>query len=466
MKHAAILCVAAAALAACTNNDLAAPNRRPAAPNHDDISTLAQEVRTLAAGRGVGPLVRPAPVRPALVRLGQALAFDKILSGNRDISCMTCHLPAFATGDARSLPIGQGGIGLGPARMLGTGVLIPRNAPPLFNLFALEALFWDGRVSRDAQGNYHTPAGNDLTANMRRVFEFGPVSAQGLFPVMSRAEMRGSGGNELAALADDDFQGTWRGLMRRLGDIPEYRQMFEAAYPGTKFQQMSFAHATNAMAGFFIDRMSFTNTPWDQFLAGNDNALTPAQLDGAKTFLSLKCSICHGGPAFTDNRFHNVGLAQIGPGEGDGPNGNDDFGRFRVTGGSSDKYAFRSTPLRNVELTGPYGHGGQFMDLSVFIDHYSESDVKLPAYDVTQLDASLQGMLLHNTNDILATCDPLLAGVVFGSDIVDRLRSYMQALTDDAARDLTSLTPASVPSRLPVDGRSMLSAPASAPPAR
>ncbi len=62
-------------------------------------AAMAEEVRVLAAGRGIGPLERPAPVRPELVRLGQALAFDKILSGNRDISCMTCHLPSFGTGD-------------------------------------------------------------------------------------------------------------------------------------------------------------------------------------------------------------------------------------------------------------------------------------------------------------------------------------------------------------------------------
>ncbi len=60
---------------------------------------LATLVRELTAGRGITALKRPAPVRPALVQLGRALAFDKVLSGNRDISCMTCHLPVHATGD-------------------------------------------------------------------------------------------------------------------------------------------------------------------------------------------------------------------------------------------------------------------------------------------------------------------------------------------------------------------------------
>src|SRR5687768_14789326 len=76
-----------------------------------EMKALAAEVRQLTAGRGIGPLERPPMVRPALVALGQALAFDKELSGNRDISCMTCHLPEQATGDGRSLAIGQGATG-------------------------------------------------------------------------------------------------------------------------------------------------------------------------------------------------------------------------------------------------------------------------------------------------------------------------------------------------------------------
>src|SRR3569832_249382 len=120
-------------------------------------------VRQLAAGRGVVPLPPRPYVRPALSRLGQALAFDKILSGTRDISCMTCHLPAFATGDDRSVSIGQGGTGLGPGRSHPGGVFIPRNAPALFNMSAMRHLFWDGRVEVDARGTFHTPAGAQLT---------------------------------------------------------------------------------------------------------------------------------------------------------------------------------------------------------------------------------------------------------------------------------------------------------------
>jgi cytochrome c peroxidase len=385
------------------------------------------------------------------VRLGQALAFDKELSGNRDISCMTCHLPVFATGDALRLSIGQGATGLGPNRVHPQGLFIPRNAPQLFNLTALKSLFWDGRVSVDDAGQFHTPAGDQLTAQMTRVFEFGPASALGLFPVLSREEMRAQSGNELAAIPDEDNQAVWRALMRRLGRIPEYRYMFEAAYPGTRFRDMTFAHASNAIAGFLVNQYSFARTPWDRFLAGDNDALNPSQLAGAKTFMSIKCSLCHNGPAFTDNRFHNVAVAQFGPGKGNGAGGHDDFGRMNVTGADADQYAFRTTPLRNVVLTAPYGHDGAIAGLKDFIAHYSESDVKLRNFDATVLGPLLQGTVVPNMDAVIASRDTIILGVVLPDSIVGQLLSFMTALTDPAAIDLTRTIPRRVPSGLSID---------------
>jgi cytochrome c peroxidase len=213
---------------------------------------------------------------------------------------------------------------------------------------------------------------------------------------------------------------------------------------------MTFAHASNAIAGFFVDRMSFTNSPWDRFLAGDDGALTPVQLAGARNFMTARCSICHNGPAFTDNQFHNVAVAQLGPGQGDG-GGADDFGRMRVTGNSTERYAFRTPPLRNVELTGPYGHDGAFIGLRDFIDHYSESDLKLRNFDVMQLEPLLRSSVLATAAEILTTRDTLLRGVVFPPQVVDEVTEFMKALTDPAARNLRRLTPQRVPSGLPVD---------------
>jgi cytochrome c peroxidase len=363
LGSAALLC------AACDKDDTTAPEPAPSLSMAADMKALAAEVRQLTAGRGITALERPAPVRASLVRLGQSLAFDKILSGNRDIACMTCHLPSFGTGDARSLSIGQGATGLGPTRVHPAGEFIPRNAPPAFNLFALKPLFWDGRVVVDDRGKPVTPAGQRVNPHMSDAFEFGALSALPLFPVLSREEMRGTTGNELAAISDKQTQQVWNGLMDRLGRIREYRRMFEAAYPGKRFAEMNFGHASNAIAGFLIDRLAFNDSPWDRFLAGDDAAMSDVQLRGARNFLAARCSICHNGPALTDNQFHNVAVAQFGPGKGDGPAGHDDFGRARETGLAQDRYAFRTPPLRNVELTAPYGHDGAFFDLREFVAH-------------------------------------------------------------------------------------------------
>jgi cytochrome c peroxidase len=437
----------------CADDDTTGPEKVPAlALSRSEVHALAEEVRDLTAGRGITPLPRPPQVRPALVRLGQALAFDKLLSGNRDISCMTCHLPTFATGDGRSLSIGQGATGLGTSRVHPSGLFIPRNAPPLFNLFALRQLFWDGRVSKDELGDFHTPAGAALTPAMKQVFEFGAISALPLFPVLSREEMRAFRGNELAAISNDHPEQVWQALMVRLGRIREYRRLFEAAYPGQRFEQMSFAHASNAIAGFFTARLSFNNSPWDRFLAGNDQAMTPVQLQGARNFMTARCSVCHTGPAFTDGDFHNVAVAQFGPGMGDGPDHRDDFGRMRETGIAAQRYAFKTPALRNVELTAPYGHNGAFFSLREFVDHYSQSDVKLLNFNIAQLEFSLRGTVLANQADILATRDPLLNGVVFSPQVVDEVTEFLKALTDPAARNLQSVVPGRVPSGLGIEG--------------
>lgn len=441
-------------------------DRAPTGPGTEEASTApsvaasverrsaADEIRRLAEAHGIERMP-PAPSVPgSLARLGQMLVFDKELSGNRDISCMTCHMPSLATGDGRSLAIGQGAMELGADRVHPDGLFIPRNAPPLFNLHLVDHLFWDGRVFVDEAGHLHTPAGDAVTPEMRSAMQYGAVSAVGLFPVLSRSEMRGDAGdNELADMAEDDPQAVWNGLMNRLRAIPAYRRMFEAAYPGTKVGDMSFAYASNAMGAFLLDAFVFDNSPWDRFLAGSDAALDEDQLRGALAFMNAPCVSCHDGPGFSDDGFHNVALAQFGPGEGDGVSGRDDFGRERVTGRPGDRYRFRTTMLRNVELTGPYGHAGQFAELDRFIDHYSQNADKLRAYGADDVpEPLLRGTLLtDNVDAILDARDPLILSAMFDESTVRLLTAYMSALTDDRARSLERLVPRSVPSGLSVD---------------
>jgi cytochrome c peroxidase len=102
-------------------------------------------------------------------------------------------------------------------------------------------------------------------------------------------------------------------------------------------------------------------------------------------------------------------------------------------------------------LTAPYGHDGAFFSLRDFVAHYSESDIKLRAFDVNGLGPALRGTLLQNFEDILATRDTLLKGVVFSDEVIDEVTEFMKALTDPAARDLNAVARATVPSALPVD---------------
>jgi cytochrome c peroxidase len=416
-----------------------------------EMAALIAEVRQLASAQGITALQRPAPVRGELSLLGRALAFDKELSGNRDISCMTCHLSKLGTADARSVAIGHGASGLGPNRVHPQGRFVHRNAPPLFNLHAMRTLTWDGRVFLDANGVVRMPAAN-LLSTQRAVLECGVLSAQTMLPVLSRPEMRGETGNELAAISDATHQRTWRFLMTRLGLIPEYRTMFETAYPGQSFDNMTFAHAGNAMGCWIQAVFQATNTPWDRFLNGRDDVLTETQLRGAKAFLTTgKCSQCHTGPALTDQKFHNVLVRQIGPGFGNGPDGHDDFGRFRQTGNPKHMYQFRTPPLRNVELTAPYGHDGAITSLRGWVDHYSQAGTKLQSYDPSQLEALLQGTVQPTADAIFATRDFKLKDLTLTPEQVDDITEFLRALTDPGSRDLSQTVPPSVPSGLPVD---------------
>ncbi len=386
-------------------------------------------------------------VRPSLVVLGQALAFDKELSGNRNMSCMTCHHPSLASDDDRHLPAGQGGTGLGADRV--GGPIIPRNSPPLFNLLATPTMFWDSRVFINEADQLETPAGTELTAQMRHVFEFGVVSAQAMFPVTSSDEMLGDAGDNELADADSVTQ-IWSRIMARIGAIPTYVFLFENAYPGTQFEDMSFAHAANAIAGFEVDAFRSTESPWDRFVRGDDDALSHKEIRGALAFFDAGCASCHSGPMFSDFSHHNTGQPQFGPGKGDGPLGHDDFGREQVTGDTDDRYRFRTAPLRNVEHTAPYGHTGATHSLQAFVAHYRRPRIALRDYDI-QLQVTqpeLWPTQVDNIEAVLATLDPAV-------DALHRIRprrivTFLRALSSDDADSLDHLVPPLVPSGLPV----------------
>jgi len=431
---------------------LAAACERTETPTEPSLDAqLRQDI-----GRwGVIP-IGSVPAQPqALVDLGQALMFDKILSGNRDVACATCHHPSTHEGDGLSLSIGTGGTGLGPSRTLGPGrQFVRRNAPSLLNDgLGLFYLFWDGRVARFLSSFNGGPPVPGEVPNL--------LSAQAMLPVLDRREMRGEPGdrdvfgapNELAQIADSDSAAVWQALMQRLLAIPEYVAKFNRAFPNTPTSALRFEQAAEALAAFQVAALTKTNSPFDRYLTHDDAALTTQQKRGAQLFFGTAlCSSCHNGPLLGGNGFANAGVPQLGPGSPATPPL--DRGRADLPDQQFYQFAFRVAPLRNVELTAPYMHDGAFPTLDAVVRHYNDVPLTLTTYDASQLDPALRSTYhgdAATTDSVIRTLDFRLQTPLHLSDAeMADLVAFLKSLTDPSARDLSALVPAAVPSGLPV----------------
>ena len=389
---------------------------------------------------------------PALVALGQALMFDKILSGNRDISCATCHDPTQHLGDGLALAVGTGGSGLGPARTLGAGrQFVPRNAPTLLNgAIGLPYMFWDGRLTRFG------PPLPDVVLPTTDLLQ-----GQAMLPVLNRREMRGEAGdldvfgnpNELAQFDDTLPNAIWQGVMQRLVAVPGYVTLFNAAFPRLPPSSLTFEDMAKAIAAFEMDAMLKTGSPFDRYLARDNNALSvEAKRGGVLFFGEARCSQCHNGPFLGGRDFANSGVPQLGPGVGQAVPL--DKGRGEILNFQFYQFAFRVPPLRNVELTAPYFHNGSFPTLESVVKHYNDVSTSLRTFDPSTLPASLQASYhgdIGTINAVLATLDSRLQSPLHLTDAqIADLVAFLKSLTDPAARDLSGIVPASVPSGLPV----------------
>jgi cytochrome c peroxidase len=425
---------------------LACAEAPPAAPVDQ-----AAELRVLLAAAGAAPIERPPAQPAALVALGKALFFDKILSGDRNVGCSTCHNPTYHTDDQLSLSIGTGGRSSGGARQLGTGAFTSRGSMPLFNVGhpAWRTLFWDGRVER-VNGELRSPAGVALPQGLS-----GPLAAQALFPLAARVEMRGHPGvNELAAFADSDLTGIWRGIVSRVQAIPGYDTLFAAAYPAVAHDSLTIAHLANAIAAYEAATWPATESAYDRYLRGDTLALSPEARRGAILFFGrARCSACHRGELLSDQQFHNIGVPPLGPGLATGI----DIGRAAVTGDPADRYAFRTPALRNVTLTGPFMHNGVYATLEQIIDHYENAETAAGRLDPAVIDSRLRSTLDQSPAtlaELRATLDttvrrPLRLSTAETTDLI----AFLFALTDPASVILLRDVPASVPSGLPVFDR-------------
>ena len=405
------------------------------------------------------------------IALGQALFFDRELSGNRDTSCATCHHPTLAIGDGLALPVGTGPVNpgaLGIDRIKGEDrEFVPRNAPEIFNRGSSlwTSMFWDSRVAELEDGSFVSPAGDNLLPGLDSA-----LYIQAMFPVTSRDEMRGRDGdislprpgetvgfpNEIAAIPDDDLHGIWDALMKRLMAIDGYPQMFLDAYPDKQLDEMTFTDAANAIGAFEIHAFTFLDSPFDQYLAGQDSALSAQEKRGAILFYGeAKCASCHSGPLMTDQQHWALAAPQLGPGKA--PYQPRDAGRFLINNEFSDLFAFRTPPLRNVATTGPYMHDGAYSDLKSVIRHHANPAFRLLTYNPNRHleQVELRDTVLRDWRTFFLLTGTLDLPTIRlrGRDIRD-LEAFLNALTaPDLEARLAATIPESVPSGLPVEGQ-------------
>ncbi|MCG7520557.1 cytochrome-c peroxidase [Ruegeria sp. Ofav3-42] len=317
--------------------------------------------------------------------IGHQLFYDPILSGNQNIACAHCHHPDFGTSDGLSLGIGEGGQGLGPDRTPGTGddkirKRIPRNSPGLWNLGAkdIHTVFHDGRLSiSDVYGNgFNSPAQEWLPSGLNSL-----LAAQALFPLTSQFEMAGNvAENQVTGAVHDRIDKGWPILAKRVRTDPKYGPAMVAAFEGIETaEDITITQIANALAAFMAIEWRSTDSPFDQYLAGDTNALSPAQTNGMDLFFGkAQCSICHSGPLLSDQKFHALALPPFGPGRTRqwDPYVRD-VGRMGESDRLEDAYRFRTPMLRNVALTAPYGHNGAFPDLESMIRHHLDPAASL-----------------------------------------------------------------------------------------
>lgn len=404
---------------------------------------------------------------PAQADLGRLLFYDKILSGNRNISCGTCHHHDLGSSDGLSLGIGEGGAGLGPKRNAGAGdsrikKRVPRNAPALWNVGAksITKLFHDGRVEvSDIYDNgFNTPAQEWLPAGIGDI-----LAAQALFPLAAEFEMAGNPKeNEIAGAAYNRIDTVWPLIAARVRAIPEYAEMFTAAFADVQSaDDISIVHIARALAAFQGTEWRSFDSAFDAFLRGDSSALKPAAKRGAKLFYGkAKCARCHAEPLLTDHKFHALALPHFGPGR---TRPWDpivrDVGRMGVSDRIKDAYRFRTPQLRNVALTAPYGHNGAYPTLRGIIRHHSAPRrafdawspalARLPAAphlasgDFIALQDSRERARLRARSDI--------ATVALSAADIDDLVAFMHSLTGRDSRFGLRGRPARVPSGLAVD---------------
>ena len=269
-------------------------------------------------------------ITPAKVELGRALYYEPRLSKNHDVSCNTCHL------------LDRHGVDGLPTSTGHRGQVGGRNSPTVYNAALHIAQFWDGRAA--------------------------DVEEQAKGPVLNPIEMAMPSEEAVVAVLDS---------------IPGYAPLFAAAFPEEE-KPISYDNMANAIGAF--ERKLLTPSPFDAFIAGDDNALSDEQLAGLDAFSSAGCTTCHQGAAIGGGLYQKLGVIKPYPTE--------DHGRMEVTGKEADHNVFKVPSLRNIAKTGPYLHDGSIQELDEMIRIMAEYQLGIPVDDaqVSAIEAFLESL--------------------------------------------------------------------------
>jgi len=292
------------------------------------------------------------PLTAAKVELGKKLYFDPRLSLDDTISCATCHDPERAFADAKPLAVGvEGRVGR-------------RNSPSLVNRGLGRLHFWDGRAAT--------------------------LEAQAVQPI--------SDPNEMALPMTD--------LIARLNADASYRADFEAVFA----RPVSSDDVGRAIASYMRTIRS-GDSPFDRFVDGATDALSPEAQAGLTIFRGkARCVFCHREPLFTDESFHNTGVAWRATAEPNQAGSFQDVGRVEFSRNERDRGAFKAPTLREVARTAPYMHDGSLATLNDVIDFYDGGGRQNP--NLTQIIRPI-GLSAVEKNNLIAFLQSL-SGTVSG----------------------------------------------------
>jgi cytochrome c peroxidase len=377
-RYLAVLTLAA--VVACSGDDVAGPASIPPETGPlTDAQVDAALGRLLVSHGFTGRMSLMLPARlgrsidARMADLGRLLFFDPLLGLNDDNSCAGCHAPQHGFGDAMSIAIGIENNGIvGPGR---TGPRNQRRTPQLLNSAFFPKLMWNSRFFARS-GNpfdnssafaFPDPEGSTLS-HMPHL-----LNAQAFIPPTERVEMAGfdfEGDN--FAIRDE--------VLRRINGVAAYRGKFGEVFPAARARGSATYQEVGMAIGEFTFSLNFANAPIDQYARGNKAAMTISQKRGAILFFGKAgCVQCHAvsgtsNEMFSDFSEHVIGVPQIAPDNGnvvfDGPGEDEDFGLEQVTRNSNDRYAFRTSPIRNVALQTTFMHNGAYTRLEDAIRHH------------------------------------------------------------------------------------------------